>query len=689
MHIGIANAIGSTHLPGAGGAPAFVPTDLGARLLQMNMFNHPATITAPSNNLEIVADQSQYGRHWVSSSTERPVYSAARGSGTFNGSKRMTHNQPYLYNTPNVETFLIAAIPDQADGRVFLGETDPATSLFGIQNAYYPYRQGSGGGDVKKNQAEAWGASFADNIFSDTFGGGDVYTGTGAEADLFEFGDTGAASGAVLRFRKNQTDFTPKTYNRSGKTNVPTQQTLGQRAIQGGYEHGANMEVFGFIAVKDITDTERTNIRNYIQEQFGTILSFASVQNRAFQNRKAVVGADRFVSHFEHIFGADTRSIRVGSLNWYYGPTGETATGNAHNIDKMIAYIDGVDDNAVQWSGSGSVTLADGLEGLLSDPLPATAFGLTHFPKGSRMWFRTNGSMAAGAYIPTENGAVRRDADGEQFCFYASGSTSISNPTATAPFTFTGVAPTQEYYCWAPMIVGQCVGEMDDDNNVPRVRVPLAKGDSIFWGLGDGIVRTGGGNGYFQLAVYNDGVDMMPSANFSKGGAKSYFYTGANTKIDFWMPYANELYENLTVNDVFDLTYAQATANLTEIWEEAKDTFNYRAIISMSILPFCGSSDDFKTLGNMTIAGGPGGIFDTGQKKDQINAFKAAAVGDLVDVNVTLTSLLDPTDQRFFASNGVTNGWIVGDGVHYAYGAGQVGGYRAQAELRAGMDSLF
>lgn len=644
--------------PSGGTASEFTPASLGARLLQWQQTNKVGGVVQSGNAISQLTDFSQYGRHWTQSSAgAKPTWDGTALTATFDGSTDyMFHTDPYMYNAAGTITlFFVARVAGQSNQRVWISESNNAVSSSGIQNTYQPFRQGGGGGAVTQNQSEAWSESFADIIFSTLFTNASpatIWTGTGAESSIYTFKDTKT----VLSFRKDGAAVSADvSYARSGKTMAVNRNTIGCKIQSTDVPaEFAGMAFQAFAAVLDCTDQERDQMEEYFQAQYGVELSFASIQNQTFQARKTVASADGFGWNFPHILGSDRRSLRVAIPAWYQTNIAEVDLGNDISIES-IAINNGTTTVPVNFSGSRTATLVNGTEMLVSDPIPASAFGLSKFSRGETYWCKGKVGFTSGQYMLDNCAARVGDIANCQTFFYIKASTTVSTTDATGVFTFTGSTPTQEFWAFNPWLGGQAM---------ERVDTPCAIGNSI---LKDG-GNTHGiyGRGPFQLGMQSGSDSLpIPACNLSCGGANLILYSGFN-KWKTPAAWANITIDNNGINDILGGT-PQATmeSRFTTIWA-ACAAAGHTKRVSFGIMPVTSSTDSWATTGNQTKSA----AVQAGALAETINNYKIASV-----TNGKITAY-----NSFPSVRAASDFWLwdvpsfTGDGLHCAEAGSLAGG---------------
>lgn len=381
-------------------------------------------------------------------------------------------------------------------------------------------------------------------------------------------------------------------------------------------------------------------------------LRVVTTQNRVNSNTEGQTGLTRQVVRWAYIMGTDANTICVGTHMWRQGTS--TSPDNANGLEILGAAIEANGTHAaLSWSSAPNKALLGGDNGTISDEIPASAFGLAYFAKGSTIWFRAILEVPAAGLIPFTVATID-NTSGNQVGWYNPSNTTPSTIYATGAITATGTAFTARTAGFRPLILGR---PLTDGASF------LAVGDSIGEIVNDNVGSTTGG-GFIQRSMRNAAsTDFRPCINFSRNGAAASAFRGTNTKWTTWLQYVTYAIDELGTNT---LGTSPSGSNLTtlqsqeaEIWASMRSG-NVRGIIRTCLLPrTSATSDNYTTEAGQTINAGWG----SGEFSDQFNAWLATKLAD-----DTIDYLIDPISVRGvnpfkWVVNGVNN-YATADGTH-------------------------
>lgn len=395
-------------------------------------------------------------------------------------------------------------------------------------------------------------------------------------------------------------------------------------------------------------------------------LRFASVQNRSYQGTANSGVTDRYYFRVKHVLGANMSTLSIGALNWTLG-NNETNTGNGWTYQGISLEL--VKNSAVvpvTWSGVSTKALADGENNVLSDEIPASAFGTT-LDRNDEIWIKGIISMPAGGLIPY--GLFLPDYANSQTGFFLNAVTTPSSINAAGIFTFTGVAPSGIFNIHSPILLGRPI--------VDGLSY-FGAGDSILYGLADDSSQGAYGRGFFQRSMHTSFASPFPSCNFSTSGIGVTSMTGSNTKWTAWAAYANRGVEEFLTNNAGDAVATQKS-NVQIVWSRMKAA-GITKIIRTGLMARVNTTDSYATLANQTPISAE---WDVGGNVAQMNAWFPTRVGTDIEAFCNMQNVVtDNAEPQKWIVNGVANR-MTSDGLHpYDNGANGIGNATAGTALR-------
>ncbi|PZQ44865.1 MAG: hypothetical protein DI551_09190 [Micavibrio aeruginosavorus] len=414
-------------------------------------------------------------------------------------------------------------------------------------------------------------------------------------------------------------------------------------------------------------------------------LRFVTVQNRGYCATGGGTTRTNFTFYMPHVFGTDCKSVCLGAMNWYMTITGQANTGNDLTYDEISVVYNGI-AVPVTWGGSSLKLIANGANKIISDEIPAYAFGVAKFDRNALVFIKGRGSVpVAGNVIPSHL-ILESQISGSQAKWYNPADTTPSNTNAPGAYTFTGVAAGGSNRVHCPFVLGRPVNS--------NTKVALTVGDSIWMGSHDNL-NTGNnglyGVGPFQRAMH-DGTfnNPIPSCNFSLSSMYASAMSGSNDKWAAWCEFANIFVDELLTNDVINAGSTLLTMQTRALDINAKmraNSVGKCSYIRAGLLCYTSSNDNFAT--DQTVRNAD---WDTGGKVVQFNSWAKGRIGAEYTAYAELTSVLDPTNLCLFKMNGIAKR-ATDDGLHlFSDGANGVGNELAAADLRQvimALDNVF
>ena len=369
------------------------------------------------------------------------------------------------------------------------------------------------------------------------------------------------------------------------------------------------------------------------------VLRTASIDNRINCGTTITTSGTQlnFVGRFRLKMGADAMSslkLAFGNFAFEAPTIGNSIVVDACYLERVTTVAESVQ---VLFSGSASVTLADGAINILSDAIsPAGFTSLANFPANTEMWVRVRGHVAsAGQKIST---AARPLAiTGGVFRTYDPATGTLTNFTGTGALTFSGSGFTDQTTAgFCPILVG----------------VPVTGDPKTAFIAGDSLVEGTNGNfngksgTYVRKALENLGVS---SIEFSKGGTSQYTIQ----PVTHWYPYL--AYCRVFI-DMMGTNEGNRLLHFFKLWQTARATYGYDKIGHIGIFPRTSSTDSWATEANQTLINTTyptGGVYD----------LKTSSVGfGVLDFSAVPQAVRGVNPQKWIVT-GAAN-YATSDGTH-------------------------
>ncbi|MBB5885450.1 SGNH/GDSL hydrolase family protein [Xanthomonas sp. LMG 8992] len=355
----------------------------------------------------------------------------------------------------------------------------------------------------------------------------------------------------------------------------------------------------------------------------------------------------------------DVQALRLRHDAWCLpGATSvETLLGNTMPIDAVSVEYNGVVVPA-RFAGARGIVLADGAYDVLSDIIPASAFGVPVIPRGATLYVKVRITMAAaGQYMPTS--ARHTSQSGAQVRWFDPAVTTPSDIDAPGAWTFTGTAPASRTGGYSPVVLAQFAGAE------PPVR--LIVGDSISQGTGDtsGVSRvTGLGYPGILLADLGDGKAHAFCSVAVHGSVSTVM--AQTPRYASYARYANRAIVMYGTNDLGTagngVTLAALQARILSGIAALKQApgSRIRKVIAGHLAPRTTSTDNWATAANQAYSAASWG---TGGTAAQYNAWLTSSVGTQFDGAISWPSIRDASDPLRWLTNG-TASYPTVDGTH-------------------------
>jgi hypothetical protein len=340
----------------------------------------------------------------------------------------------------------------------------------------------------------------------------------------------------------------------------------------------------------------------------------------------------------------------ISSLSSGEAPGVELDVGNAQSVQVALEF----NGQTVQatFSGQQIGSIPSGAVAYDSDPIPASAFGLSQFPANTPFWVREYREVPVGGYIARYGSAAGMTGERQM-----TGATGLASQLL-ATGAMTGGTDAQMYY--GPTAI------MGDVPCVALVNI----GDSINNGANEASPTPNqdgsAGGGYIMRAAFNVGGSPLPVLNMAANGTQVQQFVSANTKRLALIKACNITIanDNFGTNDIGTggRTGAQVWTDRQTAWASLRAN-GITTIIGESILVRTTSTDSFVTATNQTVntnyeTGGTGRSVVNTNLRSTVG--QSGGVDILFDTDKMVRDATFPDKWRF---NGVASAWT-DDGTH-------------------------
>jgi endoglucanase len=348
--------------------------------------------------------------------------------------------------------------------------------------------------------------------------------------------------------------------------------------------------------------------------------------------------------------GSGDRSNLIVSFDRYFklgaqevSPIGdETVSAVLINEARTIAV-------PLTFSGASTKLIHSGDADVHSDAILPSAFGLSVFAKGSKWHIKRVSTFSTSAAEICENGFDSNETGAQQFCFDPA-TFGLSN--ATTPGAFGNTGSSASYFGIGAQYVPTLLGN-------------FVTGDPDTLGcVVDSIVAHGQSDprgGYALRAAQDVTAGPLSFLNWARDGG-DMTQVESNTRTAGMYKYAKIWIAEPGANDLIysSLSRFQATESFTYA---AMRAAGVQKIIRPPVLPRTSSSDQWRTSGGQTYAGG---AWSTGGIVPQANAWFATllSAGTIDNIPDFYTAVMDPADHLKWKTDGTTAYTQTSDGVH-------------------------
>ena len=388
---------------------------------------------------------------------------------------------------------------------------------------------------------------------------------------------------------------------------------------------------------------QTNNLPLYIPPLINPIRTVAT-NNKIFSGAETRGTKNRQASRWAYQIGTDASTLTVQFRGKYSKSSGEINL-NDFKIVEAIIEANGT-FQPVTWNSNRTKTITATDDNILCDEIPASAFGLEKFTKGTTVYFKgiieDNGSLGGLPYTQFKTAYFT----GQQSFFYDTATTTASATDVTGPYTFTGATDNRSQGCM-PILLGR----------------PLIDGVSCI-GYGDSIMdeNNDSGNtyphhgiGFFNRAMHDGtGNALYPAINTARSGSSTEDI--GQTEIEL-AKYARYAIDEMGTNDLGTIN------NLESFWQSIRDK-GIEKIISCKLICRTTSTDNYLTEANQAYRDGWG----IGEEKRLFNDYLETSLStgkiDYLLEGNELTAAAHGGDRYKWRVDGVTNKKYNNDDVH-------------------------
>ncbi|MDY4297526.1 MULTISPECIES: SGNH/GDSL hydrolase family protein [unclassified Xanthomonas] len=312
------------------------------------------------------------------------------------------------------------------------------------------------------------------------------------------------------------------------------------------------------------------------------------------------------------------------------------------------------------FSGAQGITLADGANDVLSDPLRPADFSLAKFARGTTVYIKLLVMFdSASASTLCNSSARNMSQSGARVAWFDPAVTTSSDVYAAGQWTATGTAVTTRSNGYVPKLVGR--------HATANAKVWLGVGDSISQGTGDaGSTNRVPGLGWMSRAMRDaNDTDASQVAYMSLAvhGSASTLPV-ADARYAALAKYATHAVAMYGTNDIGNAgtgaTLATMQQRLNAVYALLRAN-GIQKILAGHLLPRTTSTDSWATEANQAYSGGTGGWDSTGIPA-QLNAWLTSQVGAAINGYQHWPSIRGTDDLKFIVT-GAAN-YATTDGTH-------------------------
>ncbi|CTP82265.1 hypothetical protein A6R71_11705 [Xanthomonas translucens pv. arrhenatheri] len=410
-------------------------------------------------------------------------------------------------------------------------------------------------------------------------------------------------------------------------------------------------------------------------------LRFASSGN-VVHNGKESIGKRGVQIRWPYVLGSgDLSELRLLLDNWCFSYRNNAMVnpGNTLPIQGASLEIGGV-VKPITFGGAAGITLDDGANDVLSDPLTPADFALATFARGTIVYVKMLVLFDLSTASNLCNSSARATSQsGARVAWFDPTLTVSSDVYAAGQWTQTGDAVQSRPNGYVPKLVGRHVDA--------AAKAWLCVGDSLCQGTGDaGSTTRVAGLGWMSRAM-RDSSDADASQigymNMAVHASTSTIVV-ADARSATLARYATHAVVMYGTNDIgiagTGVSLDTLQTRLSAIYSMLRAN-QVQKILVADLLPRTTSTDSWATEANQNYCGGPGGWDSTGLAA-QLSAWLASNAGAAVDAFQHWPSIRGSDDMKFLATGAAR--YATTDGTHPT-----TAGYGLMAaDVRAQMDAL-
>lgn len=360
----------------------------------------------------------------------------------------------------------------------------------------------------------------------------------------------------------------------------------------------------------------------------------------------------------EHLIGSGARSVlRLMIPNWAI-----TSGNNTHAARITVA---SVECNGVRvpitFGGLVSVTIPAGQAKQESDDILPSAFGLTQFDVGRRLFVTFGGPAVTGTNRFILGNRKSPTPRCKMYQYNPATTTPSSGPGALsfAGSDFVAFNPGGNTEI-AHGLIGKFVGA-----DAP---VYVACGDSIEWGLG-APDRVDGIGGWLHRGFFDADLVSNPIAHqfFCLSGKKYQDFLAVSSQVGQWCAYANRGYDGLGTNDFGQnpgtaVTLAQCQGYSQSLWTLMRNNGVSKIYKHKLLASITNASNATAVTEAAQVVQGIG--WDTGGNVENYNAWLDTQISGSALTGIIPITGITGVNPRKWAVNGVTPKLMSDDGLH-------------------------
>lgn len=334
---------------------------------------------------------------------------------------------------------------------------------------------------------------------------------------------------------------------------------------------------------------------------------------------------------------------------------GEIAGANSITIEAGLERVDVPQTVMFTFDGGSSTKSLPAGEWCVTDPIKASAFGLSNFAANSDFRARTGVVLASTTQGWPYTDSTPEVISGQRTAVSSSASSQI-NATGALTTPSGGISnSTTDTNCFSPLaIIGKWTG-------TPDISV-FIQGDSIMQKALDVADDGAVGGGFGVRAMRSVNGRAVPFINMARSAERAEYYTESKSRFRrFMMQFCTHMVDEMGVNDLSAGTSAvQIVTYKSLVWQHFKRwAKGSKYIAQTSITTRTTSMDNWATVVNQTPVSG----FGSGEAREQLNTALAALptnVNQFVDLR---SAVDDGAAPQKWKATGSAYGYV-GDGTH-------------------------